>query len=648
MITHKHLAAPAKLLALFVLLAGIPLGALGWLGWRLLEQDRALENQRLRERLENAAGLVARELDRGLAAWEDLLPAVAQGTSIALPEDAVALVFDAGGVRHHWGVRLPYYPLVPSSPETSGSVFAAAEAQEFRDGNLVIAAEAYRRLASTKDRGVRAAALMRLARCLRKERRVTDAIAAYGELAAMEDTAVAGSPSELVARRERIALFRTIGDENAAEHEAAALASALWQGRYRLDRATFGFYRESASPQPPENPALDFAKAVEEFWPVWQQQPTGRTTSVGERQRALATVWRRTPRGSAAIVGRVDALIAASRTVIRDFQVRVVLEDPSGRLAWGAVPGDGQQVVKAFRETGLPWTIRVASVDAAAAPQPSISRRNLLAAGFTLMVLVIAAASYFIFRAVNRELSVARLQSDFVATVSHEFRTPLAAMRHLTEMLEEGAARADRVPHYYRALGKETRRLQAMVESLLDFGRMEAGQRTYQMEDTSATELAKQVIDEFREHVSSATQRIELQAAAPDRPSDDFSIRADREAIALALRNLLDNAIKYSPESSTVRVAVQSRGAFTSISVADQGPGIPHTEQRDIFRKFVRGTAARALNVKGTGIGLAIADHIVKAHGGCLEVDSEPGRGSRFTIVLPAVSDRAEARQPGA
>ena len=91
------------------------------------------------------------------------------------------------------------------------------------------------------------------------------------------------------------------------------------------------------------------------------------------------------------------------------------------------------------------------------------------------MLLVIAAAAYFVFRAVHRELGVARLQSDFVAAVSHEFRTPLTAMCHLTEMLDEGSTEPDRLPHYYRALRRESHRLHAMVENLLDFGRIDAG-----------------------------------------------------------------------------------------------------------------------------------------------------------------------------
>jgi signal transduction histidine kinase len=465
MVTRIGIAAPAKLLILFLALAGIPLGTLGWLGWRLLEQDRALENQRVHERLDNAAGLLARELDRGLSTWESLLPTLAQGTFVALPPNAVAVRFDAGGVRDHRGVPVPYYPLVPSPPETSGSLFAAGEAYEFRDGALAAAIDLYRRVASTRDGGIRAAALMRLARALRKQRRVNEALAAYGELAAMRDTPVAGSPSELVARRERIGLFTGIGDQKAAEREAEALASALFEGRYRLDRATFDFYRQSTSLEPPDDGAFDVARAIEEFWPTWQQQATGRSAWAGDHGRTWAAVWRRTPNGTAAIVGRADTLLIESLAVVRDAQVRVALHDPSGRVALGAAAADAPHVTKTFRETGLPWDVRVAPADPDLAPQIFASRRNLLTAGLGLMVLVIAAASYFVFRAVNRELAVARLQSDFVATVSHEFRTPLAAMRHLTEMLEDGGVPADRVPRYYRALGKEARRLHAMSKA---------------------------------------------------------------------------------------------------------------------------------------------------------------------------------------
>lgn len=648
----KDLRTPLKLPALFVVLAGIPLAALGWLGWRLLEQDLALESQRLRERLENSATLLSHELDRSLATWEDLLSATAQGTSVVLPPDAVFLAFDSRGVLSHQGAQLPYYPLVSPPPEVPADVFAAAEAQEFREQDLAKAAGSFRRLAATKDRRVRAAALMRLARSLRKLGQLKDALAIYDELAAMGETPVVGLPSELVARRERLSLLKMIGDEEAGRREAASLASVLWEGRLHIDRATFDFYREPLPP-PPAHDALALAEAVEGLWPLWQQQPAGRTAWTSDA-RALAAVWRPTSMGTAAIVGGVDTLMASSAAVTRSLQVSLALEDPAGHQSWGTQPTGGAPVTKTFRETGLPWTIRVAPADPTAAQKVSASRRNLLSASFALVVLVIAAASYFVYRAVSRELSVARLQSDFVAAVSHEFRTPLTAMCHLTEMLEEGGAPGDRLPSYYRALGKETRRLHGMVESLLDFGRMEAGRRTYQMEDTSAAEVAKQVVDEFCEHASFAAHRVELRTPLDERGDQlcgQPRIRADREALTLALRNLLDNAIKYSPESSTVSVSVQSQGGLTSISVEDEGAGIPKQEQRDVFRKFVRGTAARTLNVKGTGIGLAMADHIVKAHGGRIELASEPGRGSRFTIWLPTVSDRVGGSlslQPGA
>jgi signal transduction histidine kinase len=607
------------------------LAALGWLGWRLLEQDRALENQRDRDHLESAAGLLAHELERALTAWEELLPGAGEGDSAGLPPDAVLLVFDASGILKQQGIRLQFYPRVPAPLDAPAGLFAAAEIEEFREEGLARAATSYRNLASSSDRHIRAAALMRLARSLRKQQELQEALAVYGELAAMGETPVAGSPAELMARRERIALFRMIGDKQAADGEAASLGSALSEGRYRIDRATFDFYRESALvPRPRESKLAD---AVESLWPLWQQQAGGQASWTSEGASFVA-VWRRTSASTAVVVGDVNTLVAPLVSVIRNLQVHLALEDPSGHPAWGTAGGSAL-VTRTFRETGLPWTLRVAASNSATASEVSASRRRLMSAGFGLMLLVIAAAGYFVFRAVSRELSVARLQSDFVAAVSHEFRTPLTAMRHLTEMLEEGDTPQSRLPLYYRVLGKETRRLHAMVESLLDFGRMEAGRRTYRMEDANAAELAQQVVDEFREHSSIATHRLELQSS-----SSPLHIRADRDALALALRNLLDNAVKYSPEDSTVSVSVESHDSLAGISVQDQGVGIPKEEQREVFRKFSRGSSARKLNVKGTGIGLTMADQIVKAHGGRLELASEPGCGSRFTILLPVQAEQ--------
>jgi two-component system sensor histidine kinase SenX3 len=118
-------------------------------------------------------------------------------------------------------------------------------------------------------------------------------------------------------------------------------------------------------------------------------------------------------------------------------------------------------------------------------------------------------------------------------------------------------------------------------------------------------------------------------------PASPCRIRADREALGRALWNLLDNAVKYSPEDRTVRVEVAPEGSRLSISVRDRGVGIPAAEQKAIFGKFVRGAGSREMGVKGTGLGLAIVQHVVAAHGGEVRLESAPGEGSRFTLLIP-------------
>ena len=144
-------SAALRLPVWFTVLAGIPLAALGWLGWRLLVQEHGLEQQRQRARLEEAAATIAHDLDRALARWEERLPALAAGEPVSLPPDVVALVFDDRGVLRHVGPPLPYYPQVAAAPEVPADLFAEAESSEFARGDFAQAESAYRRLAATAD-----------------------------------------------------------------------------------------------------------------------------------------------------------------------------------------------------------------------------------------------------------------------------------------------------------------------------------------------------------------------------------------------------------------------------------------------------------------------------------------------------------------
>jgi signal transduction histidine kinase len=633
---ETRLASPRKLLALFVVLSGIPLIALGWLGWRVLDQDRALDAQRFRDGLENAAGVLTRELDRELTVWETLAQDAADGRSVAPPADSTVIVFDDLGIVEQRGIRLPYQPHVRSNEAIAPAIFADAEALEFQRNDLQNAAAAYKRLAETGSPSIRATALVRLARVLRKQQQLRPALDVYKSLAAMGGVPVAGSPSEFVATRERIVLLETLGDHSDASGEAAHLAAALADGRFAIDRSTFEFYREtavvSAAGASTMDARLALAGATEAVWPDLQDKPAGRLGWTGP-SGAFIVVWRRTGSRAAAIVADLDILMARLRPHEGQSQPRWSLQDSTGRQVWGSVRPAEIRLTKTLRETGLPWTIQLSANEQRSAELTFSSRRNLFAASLGLMVLVIFASSYFVVTAVNRELRVARLQSDFVAAVSHEFRTPLTAMCHLTELLEDGQAAPGRVAQYHRVLAKESRRLHAMVESLLDFGRIEAGRRTYELTEIDAVSFVTEMVREFREQRAEDAPRLHLMP--PESNEAPLLIHVDRGALTVALRNLIDNAIKYSPATGNVTVSVKPDGRFVGISVDDKGPGVSKVETHEIFRKFTRGAAARTMNVKGTGIGLTLAAEIVRAHGGRLELTSEPGRGSRFTTFLP-------------
>jgi two-component system phosphate regulon sensor histidine kinase PhoR len=259
------------------------------------------------------------------------------------------------------------------------------------------------------------------------------------------------------------------------------------------------------------------------------------------------------------------------------------------------------------------------------------ARERVIGSAVAAAIGFIWAAVFFIGRAIQREAHVARLQSDFVAAVSHEFRTPVTAVRQISEMLDmRRLDDAGRVQQYYSVLVGQSMRLQRLVETLLTFGRMEAGVKRYQLVPTDIESVVRGAVADvvtLAEH-----SRTTVEVAGEPEP---VIVDADEDALRMAVRNLLDNAIKYSPGRPVVWIRWRTEAERAAIEVEDHGLGIVPAEQRTIFRKFVRGDAAVAARVKGTGVGLAVVQHIVTAHRGALTVVSEPGRGSTFSILLP-------------
>lgn len=235
------------------------------------------------------------------------------------------------------------------------------------------------------------------------------------------------------------------------------------------------------------------------------------------------------------------------------------------------------------------------------------------------------------YRSVSKEVALARLKSDFVSNVSHELRTPLALIRLYAETLELGRITVqEKKEEYYRIIRKESERLTALINNILDFSRIEAGRKEYDFRETDIAELVRNTLDAYR-------FQIEQQGFAFEQSIDSSipAMRVDREAIARALVNLVNNALKYSANEKFICVRLYPADGALKLEVIDRGIGITRREQAKVFEKFYRTGDALVHNTKGSGLGLSLVRHICQAHGGKVEVESTPGRGSKFTLSLP-------------
>ena len=259
-----------------------------------------------------------------------------------------------------------------------------------------------------------------------------------------------------------------------------------------------------------------------------------------------------------------------------------------------------------------------------------------------LLTAVLISGIALALKTASREMRLSQMKTDFVSNVSHELRTPLSSIRVFGEFLKLGRVKDDeKIREYGEYIETESRRLTQLINNILDFSKIESDRKTYQFERASVSDIICAMLKTF--DVQLKQQGFSVVFDAP--PQSLPPARIDTDAIAQAFMNLLDNAVKYSGASKEIRVQLEQRDGQIRISVTDYGIGIPREEQSKIFEKFYRVSTGLVHDVKGSGLGLSLVQHIVKAHRGRVTVESEPGRGSTFTIQLPVAenaSDRAE------
>jgi signal transduction histidine kinase len=331
---------------------------------------------------------------------------------------------------------------------------------------------------------------------------------------------------------------------------------------------------------------------------------------------------------------------------LREDVLRPALRDhfPSGGTSWVVKGRDGSVMLASENPSASPVTFRTSFVSNTPdwtlefhQPPPRLikafllSRRGLYSFVFLLIAGILIFGLILTIRSVSHELELARMKSDFVSTVSHEFKSPLTSIRQLAEMLQSGRVPSEeRRQKYYDVLLEQSERLAMLTDNILSLAKIEEGRAEFTFEKTDISVLLTEVVKSIQERVRHEGFDIGLDAqdALP-------LLAADRTALSQAVTNLVDNAIKYSGDSRKISVGARLEEQAVVIAVRDFGVGIKKEDIDRVFERFYRGGDELTRTVKGSGLGLTLVKEIVAAHRGKVHVESEPGKGSVFSIRLP-------------
>jgi signal transduction histidine kinase len=643
------------------LLIAVPAVGLSWLGLRAVGTDALERERQIRDRQTRLAGLadaaiadLIGRMEAGLHDTGDAGPAAAGDGAAAFTH----VLFDSGGVVAFPRDRV-YFGAFGRQPAAR-----RADTGWTRGVNaLVEEVQALEARRETEDARVRLASLRRAEPRLGEWAAIVDARIRHragdgAQLDRLADPVWADStaltPSGLPASIAACLVSNSVGSGERRrflpllERTRAGLRAGQWwlsaDERAFYDRELARMIEAAGGPQRSDADArLERLRETERMArqsPPYRRDQTTRSydrTATG----SFLAIWAPTPQTSDAWAGVVvprEALARALESSLAPLfagePFGSTLRDGRGDRIWGI--GNGRdpggwhvQPVRAISGFELAFSTP-------AALAWTEDRRLLWYAFISLLVAVLLFGVHTTTQHVRHEIEFARLRSEFLGAVTHEFKSPITGIRLLIERVSSGRVQsAEDMLGYQSAIARETERLERLVNRLLEAQQIESGHRQYQFLPISPRDVVSEAVAYLGPQADA--RRIRLHTEVDD-PLPD-TVHLDRGAVTEALENLIDNAIKYSPSDTTIIVRAGVADGVLRIDVIDQGVGIEPADRLRIFERFYRARRGDQQSVRGTGLGLALVKAAVEAHGGRVTVASVPGRGATFSIVIPVMTD---------
>jgi signal transduction histidine kinase len=358
-------------------------------------------------------------------------------------------------------------------------------------------------------------------------------------------------------------------------------------------------------------------------------------------------MWYRSPRSTGVVFGaelKLKKLEEALSPLIRteelfQTEVCVALLDENGRPVVRSRPDFNAIWKRPFvsAEVGevLPhWEVAAYLVDPARLTHSAQTVAFTLGLLVCVLLLAIGIGSWLIVADLRRQLLLARQKTDFVSNVSHELKTPLTSIRMFSELLAEGRVTdPDKQHTYLGVIAGESARLTRLINNVLDFAKLERGQKKYRLEPCQLDGLAREIAETYRPHLEAAGFHFECRW-----PAQPVWVRGDRDALAQVIVNLLSNAEKYSGPRKEIVLELSPADSpihRVEFHVLDRGPGVPAGCEERIFEQFYRAHDSLSSGIPGSGLGLTLARQVARAHGGDIRYTPRAGGGSRFTFELP-------------